>query len=182
VEPEKETSSPARSSLSPLVLLGILASYITAIYLSQKSTQVLAQKSIKPVQPKRDTQEDRGNVAEKNSNTTWLTAISQPPPTPATHEYAKNTRKIITELGLRKAGKFLLGFAMLWVVLAYTIIAHNQWKEMQRTADTAKTASETAQRQLEMSERPWLKVSFAIQKPGITFFGWWDATERHAAH
>jgi hypothetical protein len=49
-------------------------------------------------------------------------------------------------------------FAATW----YACITRDMWKQVQKQ-------TETAQRQLEQSERAWLKVSFVVQPPGITF-------------
>jgi hypothetical protein len=62
------------------------------------------------------------------------------------------------------------------VLVIYTIATIAIWCANKKAAEAtviaanaAKTASETAQKQLEQSERPWLKVSFSIATPGITF-------------
>jgi len=70
---------------------------------------------------------------------------------------------------LRKAGAFWIGLSSLLAHVAYTVVSRNQWREQIRATGEATKAAETAQRQLEMSERPWLKVAFTVQKPGITF-------------
>jgi hypothetical protein len=69
----------------------------------------------------------------------------------------------------RKAGGAWISFGTFLAVVIYAAIARNQWQEMTRATLEATKSSETARKQLELSERPWLKVSFTVQPPGITF-------------
>ena len=64
---------------------------------------------------------------------------------------------------LRKAGAFWIGLSSLLALVAYTVVSRNQWREQIRATGEATKAAETAQRQLEMSERPWLKVAFTFK-------------------
>jgi len=76
----------------------------------------------------------------------------------------------------RKTISFWVRIASLGVLVVYAGVTILIWCANKKAADAAmiaamaaKTASETAQKQLEQTERPWLKVSFSVQPPGITF-------------
>jgi hypothetical protein len=70
---------------------------------------------------------------------------------------------------------FLVSLAGVLVVFVYTTFAALQWRANKKAADAAKDAVETASRQLEMVDRPWLKDEV---EPGNLIFdngaiSWW---------
>jgi hypothetical protein len=48
--------------------------------------------------------------------------------------------------------------------IIYACITHNMWQEMQTQTGISQQTLRTGQRQLEATERPWLKISFAVQR------------------
>lgn len=84
-------------------------------------------------------------------------AESQSPPTPHKCEITCNTKRDWID----KTTLAFEGFGLLILItytvatIVYACITHNMWKEI-------RTQTETGQKQLEQSERPWLKVDMAV--------------------
>ena len=61
-----------------------------------------------------------------------------------------------------KNGAEIIGLLLLAVYTCYTI---KMYRANKRAADAAKSAAETAARQLELSERPWVQAQISIAGP-----------------
>jgi hypothetical protein len=156
--------SDKEPSLWPLALLGILA--VAALFRSKSNAPI--QQAIKPVQAQDSTDGDSGIGKNKNDVSAATIAIVEIPPTKAKNDNATQRRKRIKRL--RKAGSFWVGLITLIALVAYTTIAKNQWKEMITATRATKSAADTAQKQLEMSERPWLILQgITVDPPGFIF-------------
>jgi len=160
LDPEKVPSSPSQNSLWPLTLLGTL---LFAFWSSKKSGQI-NQANSKPVHVD-DSTNIKGNAAPRKSP-----VIAKIPPTP-TQYVGPDRRKDDTPPWKEKLeiAAFCGGLALLVVNIGLFIVNVHQSRSTEKAATAAETASETARKQLEKSERPWLKVSFFVQQPGITF-------------
>ncbi len=55
--------------------------------------------------------------------------------------------------------KLAIEIAMLFIVAAYAAVSAFQLVQMKNAADAAKSAAETAANQLELTERPWIKIT-----------------------
>jgi len=95
--------------------------------------------------------------------------IPSPPPSKTHYEITCKTEKDLWDH--IKTGAEILGIILLGVYTAYTIKMYCANKE---AADAAKNAAETAARQLDMSERPWINPDIGIadnvdvEQTGIT--------------
>ncbi len=61
--------------------------------------------------------------------------------------------------------KLAVSIGTLFVVAAYTALTAYQLIQLKVSADAAKSAADTAAKQLEMSERPWIKVKLVSHGP-----------------
>jgi len=140
LEPERELSSPVQTSLWPVALIGILVSSVAlSVWLKSKAPQ---HKIAKPVAP----QDHTGN--ESTGSPKQSAPIANVMPTPPSPDKADKCR--YSHSPWWKTGAELVG---IMAVVAYTILTYCLWS--------------TAQRQLEVTERPWLKINFTAEP--VTF-------------
>jgi hypothetical protein len=153
LEPERASASPPQISLWLLGLLGILG--VASWFRSQANTP--SQQAVEPVQAGGST--DRNGNVRKNENggSTGAVTVTEVPESKAKHDRARKRRQKIQRL--RKAGGAWLSLGTFLVILFYTLIARNQWEEMIKATYHAARVANTAQKQLEASERPWLKIT-----------------------
>jgi len=152
LEPEKQPSSPARSFLSPLVLLGILASYVTAIYLFRRSKQATGEHA--PTRP-------RDNAANE-ANYTQSGVIAEPDAAPAqTHYSEPKCRPDQTPVA-----KYWLEAAAVAAALGLLITNFGQMLATQKAADAAeenlgltRQSVQDAAQNFELDERAWVGLT-----------------------
>jgi hypothetical protein len=123
LEPEKETSSPDRSSLWLLAPLGILASYFTFVLMSKRSRKSRADNPqhqfTKTIQPK----ETPGKTSDTSGEIS--ATIPDPPPAPGHAENASNSGKQV--LGGWEIAKRIMEIIAFLAILVYTFFAGGQW-------------------------------------------------------
>jgi hypothetical protein len=136
---EKPLESDKHPSLWPLVLLGILVSW-----LSHES------KAVHP-QGNPENKRDAGHVDSP--------PVAEIVPTPPTKS------KTTCRPDQTPWWKTMLEIVALFVALGLLYFNYRQTKATEQAANTATTAANTAQKQLEMSERPWVSAEFFIDYP-----------------
>jgi len=137
LEPEKDSASPPRSSLWPLALLGTAVALLS---LRKPPTQS-DKKNYKTV-PQEDSTDSKDNTAPQH-----VEFVSDTIPSPQHTNYPDGGKKHTP--GWEKAA----------VVVAILILSVNAWQswETRKSAGAAKSAAETASKQLEAADRPWIK-------------------------
>jgi hypothetical protein len=135
LEPEKESASPPRISLWPLAFVGILVSLLASLVSAKVKNN---HQAIHP----RDSTDPKGNTAPQQ--------VSFIPNTIPSPQQANSP-----DGGQRRTP----GWEKAAVLVALGILGVNAWQsyETRKSAGAAKSAAETAQKQLEISDRPWMK-------------------------
>lgn len=157
MEPGKESASSPQISLWPLALLGTALALLS---LRKPPTQSV-KKNYQAIHPQ-DSADPKGNAAPQH-----VGVVSNAIPSPQQTYYSHGSKKHTP--GWEKAA----------VVVAIAILGVNAWQscETRKSADAAKRSAETASKQLEMADRPWIKdtvrsaADFTFQ-PGPGVFSW----------
>jgi|SRR5579864_4389552 len=145
---EKEPSSNARSSLSPLGLLGILFSSIAIIgWIRLKVKSPLGQ-STNSVGSDNGADDGAYDSVNDSLRRTGITETNRPP-SPSQCRYTEKKPKRWYKRW--RPYVFILNIFTFVAVVWYACITHSMWKEM-------KEQTRTAQQQLEATERPWIKI------------------------
>jgi hypothetical protein len=103
----------------------------------------------------------KGESTQESNSSNDLSPLSAKSPHPP--QNAETTRKRYRHKTpwlkiLFDGSALLLGILTFVVLSIYACDTHKIWIETKKSADAAKQAADTAQGQLEMSERPWLDV------------------------
>jgi cytoskeletal protein RodZ len=155
-------SSRSQTSLWLLGLLGILG--IASWFRSQSNAP--SKQSVEPIQAQDNTDRNSDVGDNESGAPAGAIAVSEIPESKAKSDRAKKRRQKIRRL--RKAGGTWLSLGTFVVVLAYAVIARNQWQEMIKTTEQATKSADAAQMQLEQSERAWLTLTLTADS-GFTF-------------
>src|SRR5438094_2899912 len=153
LEPEKETSSRARNSLSPLALLSILASSLVIIGWFRSKSPI--NKAVEPIAPA-----NRAN-AESNRARHEPSVIPDIPPSPSqdARSYRREDRtprwKKVLEWTAVLTGIGLLAVNIgLWKATKKSANAANQ------AANAAKDSADLARKNAHFDQRAWLAISY----------------------
>lgn len=148
----KEPSSSVQKPPSLWGLLGALASAVAVWFFSKSHTP--SEHSDESHCPQ-DSTGDATYIRQNPSSGPLRIAIdSVPPPSPPTDEEKteKEREKKNTRLKNRlEIGAILIAFGLLGINILL-------WRSTQKAANAAKESADTAQKQLELSERPWIKI------------------------
>ena len=160
MEHEKDSSSSSQKPLGLLVLVGTLVASFAALFLSKLKTPV-EQSAESPHPP--NSFDQRCEKAKPRSPTAVRIGSYPPPPTTEGAEDEDKEERFL------KRGNFIAGIVtalialgLLSVTYRYTKYTYKMWQEMQ-------SQTKTAREQLELSERPWIKVNFTIGSQGFAF-------------
>ena len=148
--PEREPSSPAKHSLWPLALLGILAA---ASWFRSRSYTPKKQ-PIEPAQTQESRAGNSGIGQNKNDNAAPSIVTHQIAPPDSEDEDTQKRRKKLDKL--RKAGVAWLSLGTFIVVLWYTLIAKNQWEAMEGALEQARKQTRLGQQHFEQTDRAWV--------------------------
>jgi len=142
------------------VLVGTLVASFAALFLSKLKTPV-EQSAESPHPP--NSFDQRCEKAKPRSPTAVRIGSYPPPPTTEGAEDEDKEERFL------KRGNFIAGIVtalialgLLSVTYRYTKYTYKMWQEMQ-------SQTKTAREQLELSERPWIKVNFTIGSQGFAF-------------
>ena len=150
MEPEKETSSPARSPLWRAAFLGILVSFIAIM--SKKKRNVTPNA-------------DKESAKKGEQSNPPITATSTPNPQGQPFHCQITCKQEKDWWDKAKPFVEVAGAIFLAVYTFYTI---KMYCANKKAADAAKSAADTAASQLVLTERPWIKITHRIVTP-LTF-------------
>jgi hypothetical protein len=165
LERENGRASPSEKLGGFRLLLDILIpafAFFCGWFLSRQNSQG----SIKP-------QNHVGDVVgrRQNGDAQGVPVIidSMPAPTPSVEEKRENAME-----NRRKTIKFYAELVVSFFVCVYTVVSVGLWCEARESAEATRMALVTSQRQLDATERPWLKVSLVagaitFQQGGMQF-------------
>lgn len=116
--------SETKPSLWPLALLGILG--VAPWFRSQSNAP--SKQPVEPIQAQDSTDRNRSVGKNESDVPAGIIAVTETPEAKAKREHATKRRQTIQRF--RKAGGAWLSLGTFIVILAYAVIARNQWQEM----------------------------------------------------
>ncbi|HVS89021.1 MAG TPA: hypothetical protein VHF01_12480 [Candidatus Acidoferrum sp.] len=155
--PEREPSSSSQNSPEPPNLLYIVFSALGVLWLFSKF-RAPSQQSVNATGTQDNTNDERSRRQDVSPSPIRVVLESFPPSPAPPDEWEAEKKK-------KKRFKwyvFGLNFLTLIAVIGYACINWKMWREMQ-------DQTKTARQQLELSERPWIKISFTIGVQGFSF-------------
>ncbi|MBZ5679748.1 MAG: hypothetical protein LAO24_06560 [Acidobacteriia bacterium] len=150
MESERGPSSPYQGSLWPLALLSILG----FVWFRSKVKALLSESadSVRACNSTNHGTDDSSNDSRRGIGITEANC----PPTPTQCRYPEKKPKRWYKRW--KPYVFVLNVATFIAVAWYACITRSEWKEM-------RTQTETAQKQFEAADRPWVAVDIALAAP-----------------
>lgn len=103
--------------------------------------------------------------AAKQASDEPLSVVATPS-TPVTISKQDESKKYEPVWKVIKNGFEIAGII---AVVVYAILTYFMWHEMQETSKAAKKSADSAQAQLELTDRPWLTITFTPESPGFVF-------------
>jgi hypothetical protein len=161
-------ASPSKKPPEPRNLLYIFIwvfSLLFGWFLSKRKAPV--KQPVNGQQPQ-DTSARAGDRRQDVANPPLRVMIESfpPGPIPEKHWNSKERSK-----NRREWGQFIISVGTLLVVAIYTCVSWRQWRTMDRTFSEMQKQTVAIQSQLEVTDRPWLKVSFTAEGQGFHFDG-----------
>jgi len=134
----------------------LLWAFLESLFHNERITPVESespnQETTQPEGTKRPSDKDSEQAKPPNTPAV-IPAEPQPPPAPRNHKVSwKADRDWLDYI------KFAAELIGLCILLAYTTFAALQWSEMRKAAKAAEGANEIANKNLTLSQRPWLGV------------------------
>jgi len=164
---EKEPSSSPQKPSMLHGLLGILFSVSAFVVWLWSRKGSIEQHDSQDAALPQDTTSNTTERCQNLSSSPLRVVIDSAPPTPTPNK-ERETRE--DEKNRRDKKRFVAEVTVAFLLFVYTTFAGWQGCEMRKAATAAKKQTETAVRQLEMIDRPWLKLQgIAINDPGFTF-------------
>lgn len=161
MEPEREPSSSAQSSREPQGLLYILVSAFASLFGWSLSKQ--------NPHDSNNPQDNANNATDSGQNRdirpVRVIIDSLPPPIPPSSEEKAEKDKEKRRNKLKFYAELIVGF----FVIVYTIVSIGLWWEARKSAEATDTALGISQKQLEATDRPWLKITFTAEGRGFYF-------------
>jgi hypothetical protein len=136
--------------------MGILIAYLLGILTT------IIPKDAKQAEAIRNSYQTRN---DKHCPPPEVTVLNNLPSSVKVHQREQDTKD---ERNYRRF-MFLVTTMTLGAIVIYADLVYWQYRQMIRATEEATRSANAAQQQLEATERPWLKVSFIVQPPGITF-------------
>lgn len=122
--------------------MGILIAYLLGILTASKPKDHHASHNA-----------DSSNTPQRQSPSNGPLSVLCTPPTKSEEESAEGKKR-----KRRETIKFRVELIGAFVLVIYTAFTILMWRANKKSADAAKSAADTAREQLELSERPWIKI------------------------
>jgi hypothetical protein len=129
--------------------MGILVGYLLGILTASKHKDQHASPNA-----------DSSNTPQRQPPSDWPLSVVCIPPPKSEEEYAEENKK-----KRRETIKFRVELIGAFVLIIYTFFTILMWHANKKSADAAKSAADTAAKQLELTSRPWVDIDVSITSP-----------------